>query len=61
MSLNWIDYTFSREKLTVSTQRNGTIILLLSQILLKPLKLVGIAKTRTLDTGIMFECKEIKY
>ena len=28
MSLNWIDYTFSREKLTVSTQRNNPLTII---------------------------------
>lgn len=28
MSLNWIDYTFSREKLTVSTQRNNHLTII---------------------------------
>ena len=28
MSLNWIDYTFSREKLTVSTQWNNHLTII---------------------------------
>ena len=62
-SITWASPRYVQELTTILAPQNRTqgSCDLLSQILLKPLKLVGIAKTRTLDTGIMFECKEIKY